>query len=74
MNEESVGRIVEMRTVQGAYHGVGKVLGYQGNPTYTILTPAGKRVSWMADLCIEPGLSREATEELFAQVQRLDGK
>ncbi len=74
MNEESVGRIVEMRTVQGAYHGVGKVIGYQAEPTFIIHTPAGKRVSWVAALCIKPGLSQEATDDLFAQVQRLEEK
>lgn len=74
MNEESLGRIVEMRTMQSAYQGVGKVLGYQKNPTYVILTPAGKVVHWPAEMCVEAVISQEAAEELFAQVQRSDGK
>lgn len=74
MNEESIGRIVEMRSLQGDYHGVGKVIGYQRNPTFIILTPAGKMVFWQADLCSEAILSEEAVKEIFAHVGRLEGK
>lgn len=65
MNEESLGRIVEMRSAQGSYEGVGKVIGYIERPTFHILTPSGKRISWAAHLCVEPGLSKEAGDELL---------
>ncbi len=74
MNEESIGRIVEMRTLQSAYQGVGKVIGYQKSPTFMILTPAGKIVSWVAELCSEAVLSEEAVKEIFAHVQRSEGR
>ncbi len=74
MNEESLGRIVEMRTAQGEYHGVGKVVGYQEQPTYKILTPTGKLVSWAAHLCQEPGLSKQAGDELLPSSGPQPGK
>lgn len=67
MNEESLGRIVEMWTAQGTYHGVGMAVAYCERPTMIIRTPAGKQVSWSADLCREPGLSVEAGQELIPQ-------
>ena len=65
MNEESLGRIVEMRTAQGAYHGVGMVVGYAGHPTIIVRTPDGRRVSWAAHLCRHTALSKQAGDELF---------
>lgn len=44
-------RIVSARTTQGELVAVGRVIGYCDAPTVTIMTPAGKRVHWRADLC-----------------------
>jgi hypothetical protein len=67
MSADSLGRIVEMWTGQNSYHGVGMVVGYQEQPTFLIRTPDGGHISWAAHLCREPGLSKEAGDELMPQ-------
>lgn len=70
MNDDSLGRIVEMWTAQDSYHGVGMVVAYQEQPTFVIRTPDGRQTSWAAHLCREPGLSKEAGDELMPQEGR----
>ena len=76
-NETNIGRVAEMRTAQGQYHGVGKVIAYIDRPAFIIRTPAGQEVAWLVELCkleSESALSQAAIDQLLPWHDHLEPK